>query len=704
MVAGGETHVEAEQVSSRASSPGSPRPLGATPDEGGTNFAVFSEHAEAVTLCLFDGPDETRIPLRRTGNIWHAYVPDLSAGTRYGFRAHGEWNPSRSRRFNVSNLLLDPYSRAIEGEVRWHDALFGDDPRDTAPFMPRCVVVDGAFDWGDDRPPRAPLSESVIYEAHLKGMTKLHPDVDPELRGTWAGLAHPAAVRHLVDLGVTAVELLPVQHHIHDEVLVRRGLSNYWGYQPIGYFAPHPEYASTADPEGGIRELKSMVRTLHAAGIEVLIDVVYNHTGEWDETGPSLSFRGLDDEVYYRHPADDPSRYVNYTGVGNTFNVRHRAVLQLVMDSLRYWVTEMHVDGFRFDLATTLGRGEQLFDAHSAFLAAVQQDPVLSGVKLIAEPWDLGPDSYQLGSFPPVFAEWNGSYRDHVRDFWRSEEHGVAELARRLTGSSDLFGWSGRTPEASVNFVTSHDGFPLRDLVTYERKRNLANGEDNRDGESHNRSWNCGVEGPTDDPVVNALRQRQQRNLIATLLLSQGVPMVLGGDEIGRTQQGNNNAYCHDTELSWFDWSDVDDDLLAWTRRLIALRRAQPVLRHRHFLKGEPDEGSTLPDVAWFTSSGSEMTVDDWHNTDVRTLGMRLDGEALDEIERLTAPAGADTLYVMFNGRRDDVTFTLPDASWGTSWVTLADSAAVDAPERPHDAGAGYRMVALSVVVLRLAR
>ena len=694
--------MEADQSSGPASTPGSPRPLGATADSDGTNFAVFSEHADSVTLCLFHDGVETRVPLRRTGSVWHAHVGGVGAGARYGYRAAGPWDPARALRFNASNLLLDPYGRAVDGEVRWHDAMYGDDPRDTAASMPRSVVIDGAYEWGDDRPPQTPLAETVVYEAHVKGISQLHPEVPEEIRGTWAGFAHPAVVEHLVSLGVTAVELLPVQHHIHDHSLVRRGLRNYWGYQTIGYFAPHAEYASTADPEQGVAEFKSMVKALHAAGIEVLLDVVYNHTGEWDETGPSLSFRGLDDAVYYRHPNDDLSRYVNYTGVGNTFNLRHRAVLQLVMDSLRYWVTEMHVDGFRFDLATTLGRTEQDFDPHSPFLAAVQQDPVLSGVKLIAEPWDLGPESYQLGRFPPAFAEWNGSYRDHVRDFWRGEENGVAELARRLTGSSDLFGWSGRTPEASINFVTAHDGFPLRDLVTYEQKRNLANGEDNADGESHNRSWNCGVEGPSDDPVVNALRGRQQRNFIATLLLSQGVPMLLGGDELGRTQHGNNNAYCHDNELSWYGWHDIDEQLLSWTRRMIRLRRTQAVLRHRHYLTGHPDEGSALPDVAWFTAAGTEMTVDHWHSADVKALGMRLDGEALDEIERRSAPRGADTLFVLFNGRRENKTFRLPDSSWGARWVQLADSAAPGAPEVEHGAQAEVDLAALSVVVLRL--
>ena len=693
---------------------GRPRPLGATVDAGGTNFAVFSQHAEAVQLCLFDGAGEARVDLRRTGPVWHAYVPGVGPGARYGFRAFGPWDPGQALRFNPANLLLDPYGRAVDGQVVWEDAVYGFDPgvgepainpADSAPHMPRSVVLDGSFDWADDAPPQVPMADTVLYEVHVKGFTKLHPDVPEPVRGTWSGLAAPAAIAHLQRLGVTTVELLPVQHHIHDDVLLRRGLSNYWGYQPICYFAPHPEYASVTDPAEGVAEFKAMVAALHAAGLEVVIDVVYNHTGEWDETGPTLCYRGLDDRSYYRHPWDNPGPYVNYTGVGNTLDLRHPAVLQLVMDSLRYWVTEMHVDGFRFDLATTLARGDVDYDRHSGFLAAVQQDPVLSGVKLIAEPWDVGPGSFQVGNFPALFSEWNGLYRDTMRDFWRGEERGVATFARRLMASDDLYADDGREPQASINFVTAHDGFTLRDLVSYNTKHNEANGEDNNDGESFNRSWNCGVEGPTEDLEVNALRERQQRNFLATLLLSQGVPMLLGGDEMSRTQHGNNNAYCHDDELSWFDWdlSEPARALLEWTAGLAAFRRAQPVLRHRHYLSGSPIRGSRHPDVAWFTPQGSAMTSEDWAADDARALALRLDGAALDEVEAETAPDGADTLYLIFNGGHDTLRCTLPGPDWGSAWQRVVDTAEPDLVPAPGIGAGGHLEVSgLSVVVLRM--
>jgi isoamylase len=691
------------------------RPLGATPDAGGTNFAVFAQHATAMHLCLFDGDVETRVAMRRTGSVWHAYVPGVGAGTRYGFRADGPWDPSRALRYNAANLLLDPYTRAVDGYVDWRDPVYGFDPAvgesafnaaDSAALMPRSVVVDGTFDWGDDAPPAVAMADTVIYEVHVRGFTKLHPDVPQSIRGTWAGLAHPAAIAHLQRVGVTTVELLPVQHHIDDHMLLRRGLTNYWGYQPICYFAPHPEYASTTDPEDGVAEFKSMVKGLHAAGIEVVIDVVYNHTGEWDETGPTLCYRGLDDLAYYRHPSDDPGPYVNYTGVGNTLDLRNPYTLQLVMDSLRYWVTEMHVDGFRFDLATTLARGEVDYDRHGGFLAAVQQDPVLSGVKLIAEPWDVGPGSFQVGNFPAAFSEWNGLYRDVMRDFWRGAERGVTTVARRFMGSDDLYADDGRDPQASVNFITAHDGFTLRDLVSYNDKHNQANGDNNTDGEGHNRSWNCGVEGPTDDPAVNRLRSRQQRNFMATLMLSQGVPMMLGGDEMSRTQHGNNNAYCHDNELSWFDWdlSRDAEQMLEWTSRLVAFRREQPVLRHRHYLTGRPSEGSRHPDVAWFTLEGEPMTAQDWAADYARTLALRLDGEALDEAEAEVAPNGADTLYVILNGYTDALPFTLPPVQWGEQWEPVIDTAdpGLVGGTVAYAAGSAVQVEGFSVMVLRL--
>ncbi|HXH06259.1 MAG TPA: glycogen debranching protein GlgX, partial [Vicinamibacterales bacterium] len=618
--------------------PGSPYPLGATWDGVGVNFAIFSEHATRVDLCLFDSAEATaesvRIPLpEQTDMVWHGYLPDVRPGQLYGFRVHGPYAPQEGHRFNPAKLLLDPYAKAIGRRMRWHEALFGYpighpdadlamDERDSAPYAPLAAVVDPAFTWGDDRPPRTPWHETIIYELHVKGFTKLNPHIPEPLRGTYLGLATEPAIQYLLDLGVTAVELMPVHHHADEWHLVQRGLVNYWGYNTLAYFAPDVRYAATP-PERleAIREFKTMVRALHAAGLEVILDVVYNHSAEGSHLGPTLSLRGIDNRSYYRLRPDDPRYYEDFTGTGNTLNMRSPRVLQLIMDSLRYWVLEMHVDGFRFDLAAALARELYEVDKLGAFFDIIHQDPVLSQVKLIAEPWDLGEGGYQVGNFPTKWTEWNGKYRDAVRRFWRGDGGLVSELATRLSGSSDLYAHSGRRPYASINFVTSHDGFTLADLVSYNEKHNEANGEDNRDGEPHNLSWNCGVEGPTDDPAIRALRWRQMRNFMATLLLSQGVPMLSGGDEVARTQQGNNNAYCHDSELTWTPW-DLDAErraFLEFTRRLVWFRRSQPVLRRRRFFQGRAIRG--VKDIVWLDPSGREMTDEAWNAPDARSLG-----------------------------------------------------------------------------------
>jgi isoamylase len=615
---------------------------GAHSEGDGVRFAVFSSVADGVDVCVFDERGrETRHPLEHgDGDVWHGHVPGAGHGTRYGFRVHGPWDPSAGLRCNAAKLLLDPYTRAVRGGVEWHQAVNGDDPADSAPYVPRSVVSAEPFEWGDDRPPRTALADSVIYEAHVKGLTYLHPDVPEPLRGTYAGLAHPAVIEHLQRLGVTAVELLPVHQFVHDGALVARGLRNYWGYQPIGYFAPHNEYAASGDAVG---EFKHMVRALHAAGLEVLLDVVYNHTAEGNQDGPTLCFRGLDNPAYYRL-AEDRRYYVDDTGVGNTLDTHRPAALRLVMDSLRYWAQEMHVDGFRFDLAATLGRGGTDFDPSGAFLDAIGQDPVLSEVKLIAEPWDWG--GYDLGDFPAGWSEWNGRYRDTVRDFWRGTPGTLADFATRLTGSSDLFG-HGRRPTASINLVTVHDGFTLNDLVSYDAKHNEANGEGNRDGNDDNRSWNCGAEGPTDDRSVLALRARQRRNLLVTLLLSDGVPLLLGGDELGRTQRGNNNAYCQDNEISWVDWAQADRDLLEFVARVCRLRRQHDVFRRtRFFATGE---------LGWLRPDGQPMEAADWSNPGARAV----------------AVGGADGLLLV-NAWWEPLGFRLPD---DRTWAVELDSA-----------------------------
>jgi isoamylase len=648
--------------------PGRANPLGATYDGAGTNFSIFSEVAAGVELCLFDEEDtETRVALEEVDAFcWHAYLPGVGPGHRYGYRIDGPWDPAQGLRCNPDKLLLDPYAKAIAGRVDWDPACFGytfgdEDSRsdlDSARHVPKGVVHNPYFDWGSDRPPGTPLHESVIYEVHVKGFTVRHPEVPEALRGTYAGLAHPASIDYLSDLGVTAIELLPVHQFVQDQHLLDRGLRNYWGYNSIGFFAPHSEYAS-GDLGEQVQEFKALVRSMHEAGIEVILDVVYNHTAEGNHLGPVLSFKGIDNHAYYRLVPDDPRHYYDTTGTGNSLNVRHPRSLQLIMDSLRYWVSEMHVDGFRFDLAATLARQFHEVDRLSAFFDLIQQDPIVSQVKLIAEPWDLGDGGYQVGNFPPVWSEWNGRFRDTVRDFWRGEPATLPELAARLTGSSDLYQSDTRRPGASINFVTAHDGFTLADLVSYNEKHNEDNGEENRDGESHNRSWNCGAEGPSDDPAVVACRRRQQRNLLATLFLSQGVPMLLGGDEIGRTQGGNNNAYCQDNEISWFDWDRVDEDLLEFTRRLIRLRKDHPVFRRHRWFQGRPIRGTM--DIAWLRPDGLEMDDADWDSGFARSVALFLNGSAIPGRDDRGRRIVDDWFLVILNAHDDEIDWTLPD-------------------------------------------
>jgi len=695
--------------------PGRPSPLGATWDGEGTNVALFSRGAEAVDVCLFDDAgQETRIPLEEsTFHIWHGYLPRVGPGQRYGFRVDGPFDPASGQRFNPAKLLVDPYARAVDGEFRLDDAVFGSVPgrdgqqlhRDSAPYVPKAVVVHDGFPWGEDVRPHTPWADSVVYELHVKGFTAQHPDIPPALRGTYAGLAHPAAIAHLRALGVTAVELMPVHHFVSEPHLLRKGLSNYWGYNSLAYFAPHAAYAASGSRGEQVREFKAMVRSLHAAGIEVLLDVVYNHTAEGDQTGPTLSFRGIDNLSYYRTEQGSRALYRDYTGCGNTLDVRSPHVLQLIMDSLRYWVTEMHVDGFRFDLASALARSFHDVDKLSAFFDVIQQDPVVSAVKLVAEPWDVGEGSYQVGGFPPLWTEWNGKYRDTVRDVWRGSSSGVGELAYRLSGSSDLYQDDGRRPYASINFVTAHDGFTLRDLTTYERKRNEANGEDGRDGEDHNRAWNCGVEGETADPSVRALRRRQIRNLLATLLLSTGVPMLSMGDEVLRTQAGNNNAYCQDDETSWMPWQ-LDPEaaaLRSLVARLVHLRRDHPVFRQKAFFSGRPTGADGVKDLAWFGPDGTE--VSNWFDPSRPTIAMYLDGDGI----RTRGPRGepisdASFLVVLHTGPAD-TGFVLPPSPWASAYDVLLDTADEEPVGRaPLAPGDRLPLVGRSLVLLEARR
>jgi isoamylase len=695
--------------------PGQPFPLGATHDGLGTNFSVVSDLAERVELCLFDDEGaEHRVDLPEiTGSVWHGYAPDVEPGQQYGYRVHGPYDPSRGLRCTPHKLLLDPYAKAVVGELDWGEPVFGypfgdpDGPPnqlDSAPHVPRAVVTAHYFDWGHDRPPNIPWHETVIYEAHVKGLTMRHPDVPEHQRGTYSGLAHPAVIEHLVGLGVTAVELLPVHQFVSEHHLVEQGLTNYWGYNSIAYLAPHRGYASMPG-ERAVTEFKHMVRTLHEAGIEVILDVVYNHTAEGNHLGPTLSLKGFDNPGYYRLVEDDPRYYMDYTGTGNSMNMRDPFVLQLIMDSLRYWVNEMHVDGFRFDLAATLARELHDVDRLSTFFEVIQQDPVISQVKLIAEPWDVGEGGYQVGNFPPQWSEWNGMYRDTVRDFWRGAPATMPEFASRFTGSSDLYQSDRRRPNASINFVTAHDGFTLADLVAYERKHNEANLEDNRDGTDDNRSWNGGVEGPTDDETVNALRARQQRNLLTTLILSQGVPMLLGGDELGRTQGGNNNAYSQDNEISWFDWDDVDLELLAFTRELISLRRRHPVFRRRRFFEGRRVRGNGFLDISWLTPAGDIMDDEHWETEHAKSLQVLLNGDGLASRDERGELLTDHSFLLLLNAHSEPLTFRLPPKGLSGPWTVVLDTseAMLRTLDDPEQLGLGEEreVAAHAIVVLR---
>ncbi len=703
--------------------PGNPYPLGATWDGKGTNFALFSENATAVDLCLFGGEGGNEqsacLPMpEHTHEVWHAYLPGVGPGQRYGYRVHGPYDPHHGHRFNPAKLLLDPYAKAIDGTIRWSDELFAyalghdeldlsRDNRDSAPFIPKSVVVDGSYDWEGDNRLRIPWHKTIIYETHVKGFTARHPGIEPAVRGTYAGLAQPAAIEYLQALGVTAVELMPVHQFVADRHLVERGLTNYWGYNSIGYFAPDARYCSDGRMGEQVCEFKDMVKALHRADIEVILDVVYNHTGEGSHLGPTLCFRGIDNASYYRLVASDRRYYMDYTGCGNTLNMMHPRVLQIIMDSLRYWILEMHVDGFRFDLASALARELHDVDRLSGFFDIIQQDPVISQVKLIAEPWDIGEGGYQVGNFPVGWAEWNGKYRDTMRDYWRSEPGRIGEFALRLTGSPELYEASRRRPYASINFVTAHDGFTLRDLVSYNEKHNEANGEDNRDGESHNRSWNCGVEGPTDDVAVNVLRVRQIRNFLATLFLSQGVPMLLGGDESGRTQNGNNNAYCQDNEVAWYDWETQDQELLEFTRRLIRFRTNHPIFRRRRWFQGRPIHGSGATDIAWFKPSGEEMSENDWHAGYAKSLMVFLNGEAIPSPTESGDRVMDDSFLLLFNAHHDLLSFRIPPQKWGRRWVKVLDTKEWTTRTNGWNYSAGQRveLEGRSLVVLqRVAR
>jgi glycogen operon protein len=687
--------------------PGRPYPLGAAYDGGGTNFSLFSDVAEGVELCLFDDDGgEERVPLEEIdASCWHGYLPTVAPGQRYGYRVHGPWDPERGLRCNPAKLLLDPYAKAIEGKVAWGQPCFpytfGDEnarnDEDSASAMPKSVVHNPYFDWGNDRPPDIQLNESVIYEVHVKGFTARHPDIPEAQRGTYAGLGHPAAIEYLTGLGITAVELLPVHQFVDDAHLVERGLRNYWGYNSIGFLAPHSGYAASGQRGEQVAEFKAMVRALHAAGIEVILDVVYNHTAEGNHLGPVLSMKGIDNAAYYRLVADNPRFYYDTTGTGNSLNVRHPHTLQLIMDSLRYWVTDMHVDGFRFDLAASLARQFHEVDRLSAFFDLIQQDPIVSQVKLIAEPWDVGEGGYQVGNFPALWSEWNGRYRDLIRDFWRGQPATLGEFASRLTGSSDLYEADARHPGASVNFVTAHDGFTLRDLVSYNEKHNDANGEGGADGENHNRSWNCGAEGDTEDPGILALRHQQQRNFLATLMLSQGVTMLLGGDEAGRTQDGNNNAYCQDNEISWFDWKHVDSDLLEYTRRLIALRREHPVLRRRRWFQGLPIRGSV--DLGWSKPDGTEMSDEDWDAGHTASVGVFLNGEAITDRDRRGQRVTDDSFLLLFNAHHEAIDWTLPK-QWGQWWELVMETTGPDREGQVLASSETLQVAGRSVLVL----
>ena len=696
--------------------PGEPYPLGSTYDGAGTNFALFSDVAEKVELCLISAEgEETRIALEEVdAHIWHCYIPSIMPGQRYAYRVHGPFDPANGKRCDPNKLLVDPYAKAFDGEFDGHPSLFNYDihdhskrnTEDSLGHTMTSVVINPFFDWGADRAPRTPYNETVIYEAHVKGMTMTHPDIPEELRGTYAGLAHPAIIDYLKDLGVTAIELMPVHQFLQDDHLREKGLRNYWGYNTFGFLAPHQDYSASQKPGGAVSEFKGMVRAFHDAGIEVILDVVYNHTAEGNHMGPTICFRGIDNEAYYRLVEGDRQHYMDYTGTGNSLNVRHPHSLQLIMDSLRYWVSEMHVDGFRFDLASTLAREFHDVDRLSAFFDLVQQDPIVSQVKLIAEPWDVGEGGYQVGNFPPQWTEWNGKYRDTIRDFWRGEPSTLGEFASRITGSSDLYANNDRRPTASINFVTAHDGFTLNDLVSYNEKQNMANGEDNRDGESHNRSWNCGVEGPTDDERVLSLRSRQHRNFLTTLLLSQGTPMISHGDEMGRGQKGNNNVYCQDNRLSWVDWNQTrtNSELVEYTQFLTELRAEHPVFRRRRFLRGGPLGAETDDrDIAWLTYEGRVMTTDDWNFDFGKSLMVWLNGDAITEPDRRGHRIEDDSFLLCFNAHHEDIMFQIPGTEYAHSWEVIIDTTEITGRptrERIVEPEGELRVPARSTIVL----
>jgi glycogen operon protein len=701
--------------------PGQPYPLGATWTGIGVNFAIYSNNATKVELCLFDSPqaakESARIALpEHTDMVWHGYLPDIRPGQLYGYRIHGPYDPAAGHRYNPNKIVLDPYAKSLGRPVRWDDSMFGYtvnspgadltfDPRNNASFAPLAVVIDPAFTWGDDRPPRTPWHRTVIYEMHIKGFSKLHTHVPQRLRGTYEALTTEPALEHLTRLGITAVELMPVHHHAYERHLVERGLANYWGYNTLSFFAPDLRFSASGAPAEAVHEFKRMVKALHSAGLEVILDVVYNHTAEGNHLGPTLSLRGVDNATYYRLVPENRRYYLDFTGCGNTLNMRSPQVLQLIMDSLRYWVQEMHVDGFRFDLASALARELYEVDRLGAFFDIIHQDPVISQVKLIAEPWDLGAGGYQVGNFPVHWTEWNGKYRDAMRAFWKGDDRGVAEVATRLAGSNDLYEHSGRRPYASINFITAHDGFTLHDLVSYNEKHNEANGDDNRDGENNNQSWNCGVEGPTEESCLIRLREQQKRNMMASLLLSLGVPMISGGDEMGRTQQGNNNAYCQDNEISWTSWNLTleQQQFLAFTRRLVRFRRSQPVLTRRRYFQGRAIRGADVKDIYWLDPSGREMTDEAWNSHSARSLGVLMVGDALDEVDEHGRPVRGDTLLILLNAHPTEVPFALPSISPHTAWVRMLDTIAAHVEEKRYTGDTTYPLQGLTLALFTLS-
>ena len=698
--------------------PGSPYPLGATWDGKGVNFAVFSEHAHRIELCLYkrgDNESEDVIKIEEVShNVWHIYVKGIGPGQMYGYRAYGPYEPYNGYRFNNHKLLIDPYAKAVSGTIKWDDALFayklGNEEEDlsysevdSAPFIPKSVVVDPAFDWENDRMPKVPYHDTIIYEAHVKGLTKLHPDIPESLRGTYAGLAHPAMISYLKELGITAIELLPIHQYVADRHLVDKGLTNYWGYNTLNFFSPDVRYSNSGTHGEQVFEFKNMVKQLHKAGIEVILDVVYNHTAEGNHLGPTISFRGLDNASYYRLSSEDLRYYMDYTGTGNTINARLPFTLGLIMDSLRYWITEMHVDGFRFDLASALARSLHETDTLSAFFSIIHQDPIISQVKLIAEPWDIGADGYMVGQFPPGWAEWNGKYRDCVRDYWRGADSKLAEFAQRFTGSADLYQGGYRRPTASINLITAHDGFTLNDLVSYNEKHNEANGEDNNDGANDNSSWNCGVEGPTDDQEIISLRNKQKRNFLTTLFLSQGVPMLVAGDEFGRTQYGNNNAYCQDNETSWIDWERADQELLAFTRGIIQFCKDHPTFRRRRWFQGRAIKGSGVHDIMWFLPDGNQMNDEHWENDFAKSFGVYLDGDGIKDVGYQSQKIVDDTFYIIFNAHYEPLDYILPEAEEGSGWCKVIDTSDgfIGQDSKQLKAGESVQVKARSTMVMK---